>query len=125
MRALSARKGVIPRGYPDHRRAEAWRYRAYCTAIQAAWGPLPPVALLALREAGRIAVELERLGNDLETARRRKRRKDASRIRRQQTSMRAQLLNYERRIEELAAARRATHVNPLADVHRAVAEANR
>ena len=32
MRAL---KGGIPRGYKDHRRADALRYKAYCLAVQA------------------------------------------------------------------------------------------
>lgn len=105
MRALRSPIGVIPRGFPDHRRAEAQRYRAYCLAIQSQWGPLPAAALPTLREAGRISVELERLGTDLEQARGRNRRRDASRIRRQQTSLRSQLVTFERRIEELAAQR--------------------
>ena len=65
MRRLRSPIGVIPRGFPDHRRADALRYRACYLAIQAQWGPLPAVALPTLREAGRAAVELERLGFDL------------------------------------------------------------
>ncbi len=42
MRAL---KGAIPRGYRDHRRTDARRYRAYCEAAQAQWGPMPAVAM--------------------------------------------------------------------------------
>ena len=122
MRALRSAIGVIPRGFPDHRKADARRYRAYCVAIQAQWGPLPPVALPTLREAGRAAVELERLGLDLETARGRKRRQDAARIRRQQFMFREQLGRLERRLEEFAPTRQA---DPLAAVREAVAEANR
>ncbi len=102
MRALRSANGVIPRGFRDHRKADARRYRAYCVAIQAQWGPLPAVALTTLREAGRAAVELERLGLDLETARGRKRRQDAARIRRHQFMLREQLGRLERRLEELA-----------------------
>ncbi len=124
MRALRSTIGVIPRGFPDHRKAVARRYRAYCLAIQAQWGPLPPVALPTLREAGRAAVELERLGFDLETARGRHRRQDAARIRRHQFMFREQLGRLERRLEEFAVTR-AGQADPLAAVRQAVAEANR
>lgn len=124
MRALRSAIGVIPRGFPDHRKADARRYRAYCVAIQAQWGPLPPVALPTLREAGRAVVELERLGLDLETARGRKRRQDAARIRRHQFMLREQLGRLERRLEELAPTR-VKQPDPLVAVREAVAEANR
>jgi hypothetical protein len=119
MRRLRSPIGVIPRGFADHRRVDAKHYRAYCLAIQAAWGPLPEIALPALREAGRVAVELERLSHDLEAARARTRRRDASRVRRQQFALREQLGRLERRIEELAM-RQNGHRDPLADVKRAV-----
>jgi hypothetical protein len=120
MRRLSSPIGVIPRGFPDHRGADAKRYRAYCLAIQDQWGPLPAVATSTLREAGRAAVELERLGFDLESARRRKRVREARTIRKQQFMLREQLARLERRLEELGATRTA---DPLRAVRLAVAEA--
>ena len=124
MRRLRSPVGVIPRGFPDHRTADAKHYRTYCLAMQAQWGPLPAVALPTLREAGRVAVELERLGLDLETARGRHRRQDAARIRRHQFMFREQLGRLERRIEALAVTR-AGQSDPLTAVRQAVAEANR
>jgi hypothetical protein len=106
MRRLSSPIGVIPRGFPDHRRADARRYRAYVVALQAQYGPLPAIALGTLREAGRASVELERLAVDLEHARGRKRVREARQIRRQQFALREQLARLERRIEELAVAAR-------------------
>ncbi len=99
---------------------EAKRYRAYIEAVEAAWGPLPPVARIVLREAGRAAVELERLGMDLEAARRAHRRADASRVRRQQFMLREQLGRLERRIEELAGRQNGHASDPLAELKRAV-----
>ena len=81
---------------------------------------MPAIALTTLREAGRAAVELERLGLDLEAARARNRRRDAARIRRQQFMLREQLARLERRLEELSAKRNGQS-DPLADVRRAVA----
>lgn len=102
MRRLSSPIGDIPRAYADSRRSAARLYRSYCLSIQAAWGPLPPIAMGTLREAGRASVELERLGADMETARRLKRRRDCTRIRKQQFMLREQLARLERRLEELA-----------------------
>ena len=55
-----------------------------------------------LREAGRLAVDLNAAGYELDAARRAKRRKDVARLRRQLTSMRGQFLTLERRLEEMA-----------------------
>src|ERR1051325_11105462 len=107
--------GGIPRPFRDHRRLEAKRYREYCLAIQTAWGPLPAIALSTLREAGRAAVELERLGFDLEAARARKQRQLATRVRKQQFMLREQLARLERRIEELSP-QRTGQLNPLDNV---------
>lgn len=123
MRRLRSPIGAIPRGFLDHRTASAQRYRGYCVAIQAQWGPLPAVALPTLREAGRAAVELERLGHDLELARGRNQRRDAARIRRQQFMLREQLGRLERRLEELSVSNKRG-ADPLADVRRAVARVN-
>ncbi len=122
MRRLRAPAGVIPRAFRDHRSADAKRYRAYCLAILAQHGPLPAVALPTLREAGRTAVELEALGGDLERARARNRRAEASRARRAQFALREQLQRLERRIEELAAQK---PVDPMAAVRDAVARVNK
>ena len=123
MRALRSPIGKIPRAYKDHRSLVALSYREYCLNAQAQWGPLPPIALSTLREAGRAVVELERLGLDLEVARARKQRRDATRIRKQQFMLREQLQRLERRLEELAPPR--TSSAQLHAVQRAVQEANR
>jgi hypothetical protein len=122
MRRLSSPVGVIPRAFPDGRGVEARKYREYCIEIQKAWGPLPMIAMTTLREAGRSFVELERLGFDLESARRRKRVREARTIRKQQFMLREQLARLERRLEELGATRKA---DPLRAVHRAIEAATR
>lgn len=121
MRALKPANGVIPRGFADHRTTVARRYREYCETVQAAWGPLPQVALRTLREAGLTAMTLDQLGADLEQVGNRNRRK-AAQIRREQFKFREQLARLESRLKENAAPRR---VDPLREVRRAVAEANR
>src|SRR5262249_42470914 len=97
-----SRIGVTPRGFADHRRKEARRYLAIIDAYQQEYGPLPPIAVPTLREAGRAAVELERLGLDLETARARKQRREATRIRKQQFTLREQLARMENRLKDWA-----------------------
>ncbi len=88
MRALRSPSSAIPRGFPDHRRVDARKYRAYCLAVLEHLGALPSVASGTLREAGRAFVELEHLGHDLQAARERRRRKDMARIRRAQFALR-------------------------------------
>ena len=58
-----------------------------------------------LREAGRVTIELERIGAELEAALARRRRRDVARLRRQRFATSEQLMRLERRLEELAAAR--------------------
>lgn len=116
MRRLKSPQGAIPRAYPDHRRADALRYRSYCLAVLAQWGPLPAVALPTLREAGRAAVELGRLSEDLERARARRRRADMARARKAAFMLREQLVRLERRLEELAASRPQRPMAALAAV---------
>lgn len=127
MRRLTPANGEIPRGFKDSRTTVARRYRAYCEAAQAQWGPLPAIALGTLREAGRAFVELERLGDDLERVRRQNYRKEAARIRKQQFMLREQLARLERRLEELslAASNGKRRHDPLAAVRAAVDAANR
>src|SRR5438093_2827519 len=115
MRRLRSPIGVIPRGFSDHRRADARRYREYCITVQQQYGPLPAIALPTLREAGRAAVELERLATDLETARTRRRVRDARRIARQQFATREQLQRLERRLEELSDSRRGPSLDDYLD----------
>lgn len=102
MRRLRSAIGVIPRCPGDARRSDALHYKAYCIAVQAAWGPLPPVALPALREAGLVDLELQRLAPELEAARRRRRTREAARIRKQQFMLREQLARLESRLQTLA-----------------------
>jgi hypothetical protein len=122
MRCLRPSNGAIPRAYRRHNTPEGHAYRAYLGAILARLGPLPKDCIPTLREVGRLAVELQAMGLELEMARGRNRRRDVARLRRQMVPMRTQLLTLERRLEELAAARRP---DGLADVRAAVLEANR
>lgn len=113
----------IPRVFADHRTPEGHAYRVYVTALLRRIGPLPKDAMPTLREAGRIVVDLERLGQDRETARARNRKRDEARIGRRQFALREQLARLERRLGDLANGH--TNGDPLGDVHRAVAELNR
>lgn len=104
MRSL---KGAIPRAFTSHKSPDGYAYRCYVGAIlaQHGWtaaGTCPPAAIVTLREAGRLAVELQACGRDLEAARAKRRLKDVARLRKQMTPMRTQLLALERRLEELA-----------------------
>ena len=123
MRALKSPIGVIPRAFRNHRTPEGYAFRVYCLAAQAQWGPLPAVARVTLKEAGRASVELERLAVALEAATARKQRRECARLRKQTFMLREQLARLERRLEELAPPKGPrAH---LAAVHQAVAEANR
>lgn len=105
MRALSSRGVRIPRAYANHKTPEGAAYRAYVAGILERLGELPADALPTLREAGRLVVELAAMGRELEAAQQRRARREISRLRRQLTPARTQLLTLERRLEELAAAR--------------------
>ncbi len=105
MRSIRCKLGVIPRAFDDHRTPEGAGYRVYCGAILARLGKLHPSANPILREAGRLAIDLDAIGRELDAARRRngeKARKEVARLRRRITPMRTQLLTLERRLEELA-----------------------
>ena len=105
MRAIRCRYGVIPRAFANHRTPEGYAYRTYLTGILERLGPLPAIAGPTLREVGRLAVELNATGRELEAARKRNRRKDIARLRRAMTPMRTQLVKLEQRLEELASDR--------------------
>lgn len=104
---MSSLRHGIPRGFQNHRTRNGGIYRAYCRGIveRHGGGPLPADVLPLLREAGRLAVDLERLAAALETAITARRRRDQARIRRQQTISRTQLLTFEQRLEERLAGR--------------------
>jgi hypothetical protein len=124
MHALKPGGVRIPRAYRDHRRVDGIRYRVYVTALLARLGgPLDAAAMGTVRQAGILSVELENMGRELEEAKRRRRRRDLGRLRRQMIPMRSQLLNYERRLEELAVGQAGSD-DPVANVRRAVEEAN-
>ena len=91
--------GRIPRAFKSHKNPEGWAYGAYVRAKLARLGPLPADARPTLREAGVMAVDLERLTRELLAARTRQERR---RLRRDAKTLRALLLAYERRLEELA-----------------------
>lgn len=122
MRAL---RGGIPRAFRSHKSAEGAAYRAYVRSWLQQLGPLPAHLLPTLREAGRLTVELAAIGTELETARQRKRRRDIARLRRSMIPMRTQLLNLERRLEEVAGRNGHLHRDPLANVRAAVQQATR
>lgn len=103
MRALRTAMGAIPRAFSNHRTPEGAAYRAYLSGLLGRLGPLPPSATPTLREVGRLAVELDAMGRELEEARGRKRRREMSRLRRQMVPMRSQLVALEQRLERLAA----------------------
>ncbi len=62
MRALKPGGVAIPRAFRSHRTPDGYRYRVYVTALLARLGSLDQTALATLREAGRLAVELEAMG---------------------------------------------------------------
>lgn len=120
MRRLKSAVGAIPRAFANHRTPEGHAYRVYLTGILVRLGPLPKDAAPTLREVGRLTIELDAMGRELEAARGRSRRRDVARLRRQMVPMRTQLLTLERRLEERAASRpRSTS---FADVVRARAQ---
>jgi hypothetical protein len=102
MRALRSPIGAIPRGFKDHRRREGRIYAQYCRAVQQRFGPLSQDSLPLLRIAGRLVVELGRLDVQLDAAYAARRYRVASRLRRQQTPLRTQLLTFEHEIEQRA-----------------------
>jgi hypothetical protein len=107
-------RGGIPRAFTSHKGADGYAYRRYCRAIVERLGELPAGAEVTLREAGRLTVELQACGRELEIARSRKRHRDAARLRKQMTPMRTQLITLEQRLEELA--KGARRQNPFAKV---------
>lgn len=117
--------GQIPRAFKNHRNPKGYAYRTYLEGILTRLGPLPADARPTLREAGRLTVDLEAMGFELDTARELHRRRDVARLRRQMASARAQLMKLERRLEEFANHGSHARRDPLADVRRAVEEANR
>jgi hypothetical protein len=110
MRAL---RDGIPRALKLHDTAEGALYGRYCRALVRRFGKLPADALVTLRDAGLIVVELERLAQDLEVARARKRRRDQVRIRRQMVILRTQRLTLERHLAERMNGRRRRPAGPL------------
>lgn len=98
---------AIPRGYVDQRKRAARYYTQYVAGVLDSLGSLPRMAMPTLREAGRVAVELETLHHAAEAlADSPKRRHELRRLQRRKISLRSQLLALERRIEELAAAQK-------------------
>ena len=116
MPRITSRNSDFPRAFDDHRTAEGRHYGDYCRALLARLGPLPAAASATLREAGKLVVDLDAIGRELDRARKRRQRKDMARLRRQMTPMRTQLLTLERRLEELAADRPRTPMAAIADL---------
>ena len=116
MPRITSKNADFPRAYPDHRTTKGREYTRYCRALLATLGALPDSAMPTLREAGRLAVDLNAAGYELDAARRANRRKDVARLRRQLTSMRGQFLTLERRLEELAGDRQQTPMATLANL---------
>jgi hypothetical protein len=108
---MKALAGRIPRAFKNHKTPEGAAYRDYVRALlRRLGGSLPDDARVTLREAGRLAVELQSMGRDLEAARARRRRRDVHRLRRAMVPARTQLIRLEERLEQLAAASRSSSV---------------
>lgn len=105
-------KGGIPRAFASHKSPDGYAYRRYVTAMLERLGELPADAQVTLREAGRLVVELQAIGREIELVRAARRRRDVNRLRRQMVPMRTQLVKLEERLELLAKAGRRG--NPLA-----------
>ena len=103
MNALPTR---IPRAFANHRTKVGAAYRLIVQAKLARLGTLPADARPVLREWGRLACELELLGERLDAVRALKqpRRAELRRLQSESRKCRVQLLMYERRLDELAAA---------------------
>jgi hypothetical protein len=103
---MNALAGRIPRVYKDHRTKVALQYREYVEAKIQRLGTLPADAKPVLREWGRLACELDLLGQRLDAMRSLKqpRRTELRRLQSESRKCRVQLLMYERRLDELAAA---------------------
>lgn len=96
--------GAIPRAFRSHRSPEGALYRAFCEPYVTKFGGrIPPDARVLLRQAGRIAVDLERVNDELEAALKRRRMTTARRLRRQLAGMRSDLLRFTQRLDEMAA----------------------
>ena len=99
--------GGIPRAMRSHRGADGAAYRAYTAAMLTRLGPFDRAAMVSLREAGLVTLELARAQRELEQARSKtNRRREERRLRRAAASLRSQLIGLERRLEELAASGR-------------------
>jgi hypothetical protein len=101
---MNALQGRIPRVYKDHRTKVALQYREYVEAKMERLGQLPKDARPVLREWGRVAVELDLIGQRLDTVRgfAKPRRAEVQRLRSESRKLRVQLLMLERRLDELA-----------------------
>ena len=121
MPRITLKNADFPRAYLDHRTTNGREYTRYCRNLLATLGTLPDSAMPTLREAGRLAVDLNAAGYELDAARRAKRRKDVARIRRQLTSMRGQFLTLERRLAELASDRPRRPMDVIAALPKATA----
>ena len=94
-------KDAIPRAYRDHRGRAGRTYGDYVRAVLARFGgTVPADARPALKEAGRLVVQLDQLNADLDQARARRRRRDQARLRRALVIARSQFVTLERRLEE-------------------------
>jgi hypothetical protein len=103
-RYTRATVGAIPRVYRDHRTRLAQQYRSYVKAKLASLGSLPLDAHPTLREWGRVAVELDLLGQRLDHARalKKPRKIELHRLGSEARKLRVQLLMLERRLDERA-----------------------
>jgi hypothetical protein len=103
---VKALAGRIPRCFANHQTPEGAAYREVVRAKLERLGTLPKDARPVLREWGRLAVELDRLGQRLDYVRSMKqpRKAELRRLQSESRKCRVQLLMYERRLDELAAA---------------------
>ena len=87
----------------DHRTALGRVYTEDCRAISSRY-PVGSVGRHWVKEHGRVAVDLDRVGSEIERLYQKPnpRLRDLRRLKREQRILRAQLLAVERRLEELA-----------------------
>jgi len=102
VRALAGR---IPRAFKSHKTPEGWAYGRYLRAKLQRLPNLPPDARPLLREAGRITIDLMKLGQRRDEIQSTKQPRQAAlrRLGSESRKLRVQLLLIEKRLEEMAA----------------------
>ncbi len=91
------------RAFASHKTPEGRQYGSYTRGLLARLGQLPPGCGPVLKQAGRLAVEIDAMERDYDRLMARRRLTEARRLRRQLTGARMLLLRTEERLESIAA----------------------